>query len=492
MSFRLFRIFFIVAVLAGCVDRRKSAPDPLRGDQWYLTGDKNDPDIVHLNLHEPYYRGRGVTIALVDDGVDVTHPDLLDRFLQYPNVSYLPDNIETTFAGRHGTACAGIIAASEQNGIGIRGIASQADLIAIAALKAPSIANLGDALSYRVNDVAISSNSWGDFNSWGEPFALRKAIAEALQKGVQYGRDGLGTIYVFAAGNGASTDENGQYIDNVNYSGYVNNRYTVPVCAVTEYGIQTSFSEPGATLIVCAPTGEGKGVTTTDVSGTGGYNPQRFPDDYRDQSYTQHFGGTSAAAPMVTGVIALMLEANPLLTWRDVRKILALSGRVVDADDKDWAVNGVGHPINHKYGFGLLDAGVAIRLAESWQNMGIERVVSANKVVNEAIRDGQTLVTEIEIKDEMSIEFVEIVFNAPDHSRIGDLNLRLISPGGTVSILAEPHVEMFGDFRYANWHFGSMRHLDENSRGIWTLVVLDTGLGHEGVLESWGLVIYGN
>lgn len=467
--------------------------DPLRAEQWYLSGSPSSKDWAHIGLTNTRYKGRGVLVALVDDGIDIYHEDLICNIGE-GNYSYLPKEYEFTDA-RHGTATAGIIAAMEGNGLGGQGVAPQAKIIGFNALKTPAISHLADALVRHKERVGVSSNSWGDFNSWGEPLALRSLLKTALEEGVKYGRDGKGTVYVFSAGNGYF-ERDGLPTDNVNYSGLVNNRYTIPVCAVDENGKRASYSETGATLVVCAPSkGEsGIGIATTDVTGDLGYNPQVFKNDLENRSYTRNFGGTSASAPMVSGVVALMLEANSNLGWRDVRIILAKSARKNDPFDGDWKTNGAGIHINHKYGFGIVDADKAIEFSLGWENAGEEIIAEAERYPNLEIsdNDGEAIVDEIYFGHDIEIEFVEVFFNVPEHQRIGDLEVKLTSPQGTESVLAEHHSQLFGLFRYNNWRFGSMRHLGEKSGGTWKLSVKDRGKGETGALVNWKLKVYGH
>jgi subtilisin family serine protease len=120
----------------------------------------------------------------------------------------------------------------------------------------------------------------------------------ALENNVASGREGLGNVYVFAAGNGL------QHEDNVNYNRLANSRYTIAVAAIDHNGRQSSYSDPGAALLVGGySSGAGVGITTTDLLGSAGYD---------GGDYTSIFGGTSSAAPLVSGVIALVLEANPI------------------------------------------------------------------------------------------------------------------------------------------------------------------------------------
>lgn len=481
-------------LLASCRhDDSTYLPDPLLAEQWYLS-ESGRPEIsANIGLSNPRYKGRGVLVALVDDGMDIHHEDLISNIGE-GSYSYLPQEYLFEDA-KHGTATAGIIAATEGNGVGGHGVAPQAKVIGFNALKTPAISNLADALVRHKERVWVSNNSWGDFNSWGEPLALRSLLKAALEEGVKYGRNGKGIVYVFSAGNGYF-ERDGLPTDNVNYSGLVNNRYTLPVCAVDEIGKRASYSEIGATLVVCAPSkgSSGLGIVTTDSTGDLGYNPQVFHDDLADHGYTKHFGGTSASAPMASGVVALMLEANPMLGWRDVRIILARSARKNDSNDDGWKTNGAGLSINHKYGFGVVNADKAIELSRNWKNVGEEIIVEAEKPLDAEIPDNDSngLIDEIYVGNDLEVEFVELFFDAPEHGRIGDLEVKLISPSGTESILAEHHSQLFGFFHYNNWRFGSMRHLDESSVGTWRLVVADKHEGESGKLAGWKLKIYGH
>lgn len=468
--------------------------DPLTVDQWYITGMIGAQETVHLNIRNTSYSGDGVLVSVVDNGVDMGHEDLVKQIAQ-GGYSYLPQEYDFSEAD-HGTAVAGIIAAQAGNGLGIRGVAPGAKIVPFNALRAPAISNLADALVREKERVWVSSNSWGDFNSWGEPMGLRSILKAALEDGTRYGRNGKGIVYIFSAGNG-NAEKNSLPTDNVNYSGLVNNRYTVPVCAVDEHGVKASYSEVGATLVVCAPSkGAALGISTTDAKGDYGYNPKVFPNgDYQNSAYTRNFSGTSASAPMVAGVAALVLEANPNLGWRDVRAVLAKSASKNDASHVDWVRNGAGLFVNHSYGFGVVDAVAAIELAKQWQNYPVEKVLEVSKEVNQHIPDNDSsgIQSTITTGEDMTIEFVEVYVDASAHERLGDLEITLRSPAGSISRLAEYHHEAFaGYFRYKNWRFGSMRHLEESGKGDWILEVKDRQGGKSANLLSWTLKLYGH
>jgi subtilisin-like proprotein convertase family protein len=511
-----------VSVLVACSpagsNQNTQQSDPLQVDQWYLQGVNKPEDwsqllehfgldsstarpneMAHLNLANVSETGQGVLVALVDDGMDLDHEDLAAN-TTYGNQSYLPESFHFNDS-KHGTAVAGIIAARSTNGVGIRGVAPGAKLVAYNALRTPDMAVIADALTRQKERVAISNNSWGDFNSWGVPFPLNSIIEDALKLGVSQGRNGLGINYVFSAGNGSTDDTTPT--DDVNLSGLVNNRYTIPVCAVDYEGTRSFYSEQGATLLVCAPSqgnSSSPAITTTDSTENLGYNTSSSANtttraDYTNTNYTHRFNGTSAAAPMVSGVIALMLQANPRLSWRDVRVILAKSTKQNDSNHPDWTRNAAGYHINHAYGFGLVDAQAAVRLSKNWKNLPAETTVeiSADQLIF-AIPDHDVngITIDIPIADNTVkfIEFIDVWVDS-DHTRLGDLTITLISPSGTRSVLARGHTHEYQSFRYDNYRFGTMRHLGEPSRGTWHLHIQDGQVGETGKLNAWKVKFYG-
>ncbi|HUR53852.1 MAG TPA: proprotein convertase P-domain-containing protein, partial [Gemmataceae bacterium] len=246
---------------------------------------------------------------------------------------------------------------------------------------------------------------------------------------------------------------------------------------------------PGAPIFVSAFGGDDlPGITTTDLVGTAGDNKNASPGG----DYNSDFGGTSAAAPEVSGVVALMLQVNPGLTWRDVKHILADTAVKNDPTDPGWVRNGAGHWVNHKYGFGQVDAAAAVRAAAGWRNVGAEQVVAPDAVaVGRTIPDnngGTGVTSPVTIDALIRVETVEVMFNAST-TRRGDLRVVLTSPDGTQSVLAEPHADTGAN--YPVWTFTSTHHWDEISRGTWTLRVTDEQGGTVGTFNSWKLSLYG-
>ncbi|MEO2179254.1 MAG: S8 family serine peptidase, partial [Candidatus Poseidoniia archaeon] len=215
-----------------------------------------------------------------------------------------------------------------------------------------------EALSYESDEIDIYTNSWGPADDGQTLLGPGPLTLAAFEFDAYQGREGLGNMITWAAGNGLGSD------DNSNYDGYANSRYTVAVTAINHNGEQSYYAEPGANILVAAySNGDSEGITTTDITGSGGYD---------SGNVTHDFGGTSSATPLVAGIIALILDANENLTWRDVQHVLVNSARTNDASDSSWELNSAGHDISHKYGFGVVDGGAAVAVAENWVNVDEE------------------------------------------------------------------------------------------------------------------------
>lgn len=429
------------------------------------------------------YSGAGVQIGIVDSGIQLNHPDLAGNILAALGYDFLSNDTNPSPTGpsdSHGTSVAGLAAGVGDNGTGTTGVAFNSDIVPMRLIPGafdPSAINFSDAriseaFSYLNQTIDIYNNSWtlGD-QTVRQAVNFGPATLTAIQNAIRFGRGGLGNIFVFASGNSGSADVSFGFnpsptdiTDSASYSGLNNSRYTISVGAVDhggnyenpEDGTVTSYPETGSSVLIVAPTGSrayavgsdsnaGGGILTTDRTGDNGYNSAptagglEFDQDYfPDTSYTDNFNGTSAAAPIASGVIALMLEANPNLTWRDVQHILVRSAQQIDATDESWIVNpyhmwqdptapfpmsmgevdidpqspttvgvperlfenGAGYTVSWEFGrygeeygyaHGLIDAEVAVRLAETWTNVPTEYTVSTGVAPNIEFPIGGTL-----------------------------------------------------------------------------------------------------
>ena len=471
------------------ISRSSGINDPLYGCQWHLNNNDQFRNSGGFDIGAedvwPTYTGDGINVVVVDDGMHYTHEDLKDNVNVSLNHNYNSNDTDIyDYFEWHGTAVAGLIAAKD-NDKGVRGVAPEATIYGYNYLEAVNDANRADAMTRNSATTAVSNNSWGP-RDYGEPNPIAATWEMAVTDGVTSGYGGKGVVYVWSAGNGAEDDDDSNLDEIANYYAIV------AVCAVGHDDKRADYSEPGANLWVCGPSSSGRvgqpRITTTD-------NGNR---------YWGRMGGTSASAPIVSGVVALVREANTALTWRDVKLILAASARKNDADNTGWEQGALKYgsttdhyDFNHEYGFGMVDAKAATDLAVGWNNVSpLRETTSESGTINLSIPDAPTSGMPTAVTANLTVgsfvDFVEFVevnthFN---HSSFRDLHVELESPSGEVSTLvpsAPLDARLTSEFR-----FGSARFLGEAAAGEWTLRIRDEERGTTGSLRSWGLTIYGH
>jgi len=476
--------------------------DTLFSNQWHLlnTGQNGALTGMDINVTNVWdrFRGTGVTIGIVDDGLQGSHPDLTNNYnaslgLDVNDGDFDPSpNVTNDF---HGTAVAGVAAARGNNNLGVSGVAFEATLAGIRMLGDPlnlTDVQIGQCLTHSNQVIHIYNNSWGRSGTFSDLFPLPVAISNALVSGAQNGRGGLGSVFIFSAGNEGSVGGNG------NYSGLANNVYALPVAALNDRLARASYSTPGAQVVIGAPAGNDatrpQGTSTTDLVGDNGYNTATTIDplEYSDRDYTSRFNGTSSAAPVVSGVVALMLQANPGLGWRDVKEILIRSATMNDTNSTGWATNAAGFRFNHDFGAGLINAGAAVALATNWVNLGAQTTfVAAQSNLNIAIPDNSTngVVVSVPVSgSNMRLEHVNLLVDI-QHPIRGDLEVFLTAPSGMTSVLAVPRNDFNPD--YAGWTFLSVHNWGELADGSWTVRVNDRRQGNGGILNTVRLEFLG-
>ncbi|HVK07939.1 MAG TPA: Ig-like domain-containing protein [Gemmataceae bacterium] len=471
-------------------DRAAPTTDPLFSDQWHLgntaqSGGLLGEDLVVQPAWDPdlgNVTGFGVLVGVVGDGLQHVHPDLAPNYVGLHARDFIDGDNDPTPSletdDGEGTALAGLIASAADNGIGGAGVAYAASVTGIRVQNGSTVATnaqIASAFTWHPQDIAIYTSGWGPADD-GTPHS-NAAILAALQSGFTGGRGGLGSIYTWGAGDGQ------QVLDNVNYDAFANSPYVIAVGAIDHNGVQTEYSEAGAPILVSAfaDSAAGAGLTTTDLVGEDGLGP----GDYTDLA-----GGTSAAAAQVAGVVALMLEANPTLTVRDVQDILVRTTRKNDEFDFDWQTNGAGLEVNHKYGFGAVNAFGAVEMARVYSRRGPEVVVTTDVMdVDTPIPDDEFLgvMSAIDVPEDFIVDRVEVKLNAT-HGTRGDLDIRLYSPTGTESILAGQRPDDGDNY---NWTFSTARNWGEASAGTWAVQVSDLQAGEVGTFDDWQLVLHG-
>jgi len=480
--------------------------DTYFANQWYLlnTGQSGGLAGIDLNVVGVWadYTGRGVRVGVYDDGLQYTHPDLDDNY--NPALNPLvrgevldPANYQPYH--QHGTHVSGVIAA-ERNGFGTVGVAYGVDItgINISRPDFPEGAAGYPPDQYRaLRTFDITNHSYTGFGR--DDFAERMFSVAA-----RIGRDGLGTVNFAASGNhkfGTVGDDRMNYFAD-GFTWATMDSVTV-VAAVGHHGFVTDFSNPGHSVFISGLGNQtvGSGIWTPDLLGEAGWSGSGFPFPYSsgDPDYTSEFGGTSAATPMVAAVAALMLEANPNLGWRDVQEILALTARHVGSgvgsapqqDElhrwifnraQDW--NGGGLHYSPDYGFGLVDALAAVRLAETWTDQqtsaNLVQLTNAGQWSGDlAIPDatgagrGAMVSLSIDVTAEIDIETLRLHVEVPGGQ---PMRIVLVSPSGALIEVCDGLDSFAGSIGLAS-AFRLHAFRGETSLGRWTVEIQDRIVG---------------
>ncbi|XP_033860091.2 PC3-like endoprotease variant B [Acipenser ruthenus] len=453
--------------------------DPYWPMQWelYNQGQFGSPKRFDLNIMPVWKRnitGKGVVVTIIDDGVDHTNTDLETNFEYYASFDLrgshglshdpMPPNNQRN---GHGTRCAGEIAMEANNSFCGVGIAFHSKIGGIRLLDGAVTDSMeATSLTYNNHFIDIYTCCWGPKDNGKKMAGPGKLTAKALRMGSEKGRKGKGSIFVWASGNG------GMMNDHCGADGYVNSIYTIAIGAITHYGLPAFFGEPCPAVMAVTLTGAiyggGEGlplVTTTNV----------------DEGCVTHFTGTSSAAPMASGILALVLEANPELTWRDVQHLIAKTAKIPNPMEPGWWINGGGYHIHDRYGFGLLDAGLLVQQAVGWKTVRPQRICSEEVILNpvrilspggsvevyihtEACRGGENAIN--------VLEHVQPVVSITSVCR-GDLSIDLLSPFGTKSRLLETRHNDYSGAGLKNWTLMSVHSWGEDPRGTWSMKVTD-------------------
>ena len=427
-----------------------SIEDPIFDEQWHLfNAIQLGHDINVTGVWRQGITGEGATAVMVDDGIDMYSDDIKDNY--FPKGSY--DFNENTAEpkprlsdDRHGTRCAGEIAAVKNNVCGV-GVAYNARIGGLRILsKIITDEDEAAAMNYAFQENQIYSCSWGppdDGKSMEGPGLL---IRKAMVNAVQNGRQGKGNIFVFAAGNGNGAG------DNCNFDGYTNSIYTITIGGIDRKGLHGYYSEHcSAQLAVTYSSGSGDAIHTTDV----GVN-ECFPNH----------GGTSAAAPLAAGIFALAFSARPELTWRDVQNIVVMTAVQVNEDDDSWDKTFIGRPFSHTFGYGKLDAYAFVEKAKSVDLLKAQAWYKSPWMhVNHSIPQGvEGLLSTFEVTQDIlkeanleKLEHVTVTMNV-EHTRRGDLSVELRSPTHVVSHLSVARRLDNAAEGYVDWTFMSVAH----------------------------------
>lgn len=462
----------------------------------------------HANVEAAHAitRGTGVTIAVIDDGVDIDHPEFsssgkvvapLDATLGISDPRP-KDRFPNRNGENHGTACAGVACGNGSDGAS--GVAPEAKIMPIRL--ASGLGSIQEALAFEWaanNGADIISCSWGPPDgSWFRPsdplhnrfFQLPPSAKDAIDYAVTNGRGGRGCVIFWAAGNGNES------VDNDGYASY---EKVIAVAACNDRSKRSVYSDFGKAVWCSFPSNDfghppfhhlpplTSGIWTTDRLGQFGYNPgqSRLGDD--DGKYANDFGGTSSACPGAAGVAALVLSSNNDLRWNEVKDILKQSCDRIDPQGGQY--NHEGH--SESYGYGRLNAETAVKLAKN----SISPIVIVNKLLNKPIPDLRLVDSTLEATETSPVEKLAVYVKL-QHTYIGDLIITIIPPAnsGLAEVLlhnrtggGRDNIDMLYDVSNTP---ALSAYSGKNCNGIWTVRVDDKASQDIGTLLEIGLHMF--
>ncbi|MFM9010944.1 MAG: S8 family serine peptidase, partial [Planctomycetota bacterium] len=446
------------------------------------------------------WTGAGVVIGIVDDGIQIDHPDLAPNYSSINSYDFSsndtnPSPVQTN--DNHGTPVAGIVAARGGNGIGVTGVAPYAMLAGLRVdYDTASSNHYASATLHRssglTRTIAIKNHSYGRSVPYIRDFGVDSECAALVTSST------AGTIHVFSAGNDRGWESAGDDPD-ANKKANQATPDVITVAALGSDGTWSDYSNYGANVFVTAPSSSSKGFIggiTTDRTLSNGYNDGfAFPDS----SYTD-FAGTSAAAPVVTGVLALAKEAQPALDGRFAKHLLARTSDVVDQFDSTitgggngltagsaWKTNAAGYRFNMNYGYGLIDAGDLVTQAVRYSGVTPRRTHATGNVAAFATVSDAAAVTQavaVAVADPLPLEEVVISLKG-SHTAMGDLSATLTSPSGSVSRLMTANSYDKSDG--LDWTFTTNAFWGESPNGTWRLTLSDVSATDNGFLETWSM-----
>ena len=426
--------------------------DPIWNEQWHLFNTISPGhDINVTGVWLDGNLGQNSTIAIIDDGLDMYSDDLKQNYFaegSYDFNDHTDEPKPRLAADHHGTRCAGEVAAAKNDVCGV-GVAYESKVAGLRILsKSISDEDEAVAINYAMDRTQIYSCSWGPPDDGMAMDAPSVLIKRAILNGIQKGRGGLGSVFVFAAGNGALSE------DNCNFDGYTNSIYSITVAAIDQDGEHPYYSEKcSASLVVTYSSGGGKdAIHTTDVGA--------------NQCYNRH-GGTSAAAPLGAGIMALVLNARPDLNWRDLQYLCVETAIPINLDMEDeWQDTFIGKKYSHTFAYGKLDAYALVEKAKTWQSVKPQAWFTTPwQYVRHDVPEGdQGIASTFIVTQDMlkaanleRLEHVQVTMNV-EHTQRGDLSVELISPKGVTSHLSATRRRDKHETGYEDWTFMSVAH----------------------------------
>ncbi|XP_046966738.1 neuroendocrine convertase 1-like [Vanessa cardui] len=466
--------------------------DELWSYEWYLQDTRNDPSLPRLDLnvlpvYAMGYNGQGVRVSILDDGVEHNHTDLRDNY--DPEISWDSNDgdsdpfprYDEKNSNSHGTRCAGEIVMTANNKKCGVGVAWGAKVGGVRMLDGRITDRIeGEAIGYAWDKVDIYSASWGPSDDGKTVEGPGRLAIEAFKRGIEKGRNGKGAIFVWANGNG------GGHNDNCNCDGYSSSIYTISIGSASQQGLFPWYGE------ICSS-------TLATAYSSGAYKDQKIATTDTKDSCTLGHTGTSAAAPLAAGIIALALHANPNLTWRDVQHLIVWTSEYAPlSENPGWQINGVGLRYDIRFGFGLLNAGALVSAALNWTTVPskqICRIKASSSKENQMLELSSTKTVDITIDATDClvnyIEHIELVVNI-QYTRRGAVEIYLVSPQGTKVQILSPRPRDTSDAGFVNWPLISVFTWGEKANGLWKVIIQDTtNESNSGEVGPVSLIIHG-
>lgn len=505
--------------------------DSLYPQQWYLNHNGGDELALgsHIAVESAWDITRGVrsvVVAVVDDSFDLNHPDfqgsgkvVAPRDLRENDFLPLPSGKGNS----HGTACAGL-AVAEENGAGIVGVAPGCALMPIRTTGFLDDESIEQIFNWAIDKGAsVISCSWGASVVYF-PLSLRQNAA--ITRAATQGRNGKGCVILFAAGNANRPVSGTVYEQNWPANtlqgltewlgGFAVHPDVMTISASTSIGKKAVYSNWGSNLSVCAPSNNappgmsfpgkgflytqptiqssiiGRGMLTTDQIGAAGYDAGDF---------TSNFGGTSSATPVVAGVAALVLSANPNLTAQQVKRILETTADKIVDSDPDPQLGLYGGTYDEKgysqwFGYGKVNAAKAVQAAVQMRagdplNASQQIKVNSSSVVE--IPDGQAqgVKSAIAIAETSTVRDIQVTVNIT-HEFLGDLEIYLIAPNNQQVLLQNRTLGCRTELKTT---YNTRSHpilkqlLSQSAKGLWQLLLIDYVPQDVGKLNSWELTL---
>lgn len=534
--------------------------DPLLTNQWHIqnVGQNSFASTLpvagnDMNVTGAWtagYSGKGIKVGVVDSGLQAAHEDLQANVDLSHSYNFLTgtSNPTPSVAGEdHGTQVSGIIGAVAFNGKGGRGVAYNVTLRGynLLATGAYSVANMAKAMG---SDPVSADNDLfnASFGGWGSNGASAlptfSGAFQAITGTAMTLRANLGAAIVNAAGNDFVQIAAAPSTNCTNYAQFYGvscgdpatderrgGYYPIIVGALNAAGVHASYSTTGSSLWISAPGGEygfntanaaglsdptntyAPAIVTTAFSGCANvaYGPPMFPNGANPLDslgsnplasqcqYTAQMNGTSSATPNTSAVVAMMLEANPNLSVRDIKYILAKTAKHADASfagvssttiisgstivlEQGWVTNAAGYSFSNRYGFGAVDAAAAVTMAKSYtaylpavqNSAGNYTFVAAAPALIPPQSPTGGFINYVVSEAFQTVEFAVVFVNVNSSPGLPCNQIELTSPSGTKSILLHA-ANGFTNAAIVDTRFESNAFYGEPINGTWTLRFLD-------------------